>query len=240
MVPGDVALNHSQLFFTRALSGKARVLEVGCGSGQLAWRLAHLGLDVVGLDIALPAAERPSHPALRFEKGDFFQYKDAPFDAVVFTSSLHHLSPLEGAVRRARNLLKPSGLIVVEDFDQLAADESTLRWYYEMQGLLAHAGLLPVDRLIGQQNENPMLRWQEDHVSTPPLHSGATMLDALRGAGELVEVTRSAYLFRTVTAGLGATARDLNIAEWLLATEERRIRGGTLKPVGLRVVCRIS
>src|SRR5918911_1100142 len=100
MVPADVALNHSQLFLTRALAGRGRVLEVGCGSGQLAWRLAHLGLDVVGLDIALPA-QRPSHPALKFEKADFYQYKDEPFDAVVFTSSLHHLSPIEGAVRRA-------------------------------------------------------------------------------------------------------------------------------------------
>src|SRR4051794_37489941 len=108
MVAGDVALNHSQLFFTRVLSGKARGLEVGCGNGQLAWRLAHLGLEVVGLDIRLPA-DRPSHPSLRFEQADFFQYKDEPFDAVIFTSSLLHLAPLEGAVRRARNLLKPQG-----------------------------------------------------------------------------------------------------------------------------------
>ena len=122
MVPADVALNHSQLFLTRALSGKARVLEVGCGTGQLAWRLAHLGLDVVGVDIRLPAV-RPSHPALRFEKADFYQFKDEPFDVVVFTSSLHHLNPLEGAVRRARNLLKPSGLLVVDDFDLAAPDE---------------------------------------------------------------------------------------------------------------------
>jgi SAM-dependent methyltransferase len=243
MVPADVALNHSQLFFTRALGGKARVLEVGCGNGQLAWRLAHLGLEVVGLDIALPA-ERPSHPALRFEKADFFQYKDEPFDAVIFTASLHHLNPLEGAVRRARNLLKPAGLIAVDDFDHLAPDDATLRWYYEAQGLLAHAGVLSVHQHAGHgahagsENDRPLSRWQTEHAHSPPLHSGETMLAALRTVGELSEVSRGAYLYRCVNGQLGTTARDLNVAEWMLATEERRVRSGTLKGVGLRVICR--
>lgn len=236
MVPGDVALNHSQLFFTHALSGRGRVLEVGCGNGQLAWRLAHLGHDVVALDIALPV-ERPRHPGLRFERADFFQYKDEPFDAVIFTSSLHHLSPLDAAVKRARNLLKPGGLIAVDDFDLLAPDEATLRWYYEAQSLLAHAGLLSGAPLPGQQHESPLLRWQEEHAHVPALHAGDAMMTALRNVGELVEVARGAYLFRTVAAWLGRTARDLNVTEWLLATEERRIRAATLKGVGLRVVC---
>lgn len=238
MVPGDVAINHSQLFLTRVLGGKGRVLEVGCGSGQLAWRLAHLGLDVVGLDIRLPA-QRPSHPSLRFEQGDFYQYKGEPFDAVLFTSSLHHLSPLDGAVRRARNLLKPGGLLVVDEFDLAAPDEMTLRWYYEVQSLLAHAGVLPIERVTGKDDLDPKTRWKEEHAHYPPLHTGEEMLGMLRDVGTLVEVTRGAYLFRALGGLLGSSPRDLNIAHWLVATEERRIRGGSLKGVGLRVVCRV-
>lgn len=237
MVPGDVALNHSQLFFTRALGAKGRVLEVGCGSGQLSWRLAHLGLDVVGLDIALPA-EPPSHPKLAFEKADFFQYKSLPFDAVLFTSSLHHLGPLEGAVRRARNLLKPGGMLVVDDFDLLAPDEATARWYFEMQGVLAHAGVLPVARLTGKEHERPLERWRDEHQHTPPIHSGEAMLTALTAVGALAEVTRGAYLYRALSANLGSSARDLNVAEWLFATEERRVAAGSLKGVGLRAICK--
>lgn len=256
MVPGDVALNHTQLFLTRVLGGKGRVLEVGCGGGQLAWRLAHLGLDVVGVDIALPA-QRPSHPSLRFEKGDFYQFKDEPFDAVVFTSSLHHLFPLDGAVRRARNLLKPAGLIVVDEMDVLAPDEVTLRWYYEAQSLLAHAGVLPVLdhghahhghpghapppalHLVGKDDLDPKVRWRDEHAHHPPLHTGDAMLAALRDVGGLLEVTRGAYLFRALGALLGSGPRDLNVANWLLQTEERRIRGGSLKGTGLRAVCRV-
>ena len=52
-------------------------------------------------------------------------------------------------------------------------------------------------------------------------------------------MTRCASLFRWLSAGLGGTAGDLNLAEWLLATEERRIRGGSLKGVGLQAVCRV-
>lgn len=261
MVPGDVALNHSQLFLTRVLAGRARVLEVGCAGGQLAWRLAHLGLDVVGVDIALPA-QRPSHPSLRFEKADFFQFKDGPFDAVVFTSSMHHLSPLEGAVRRARNLLTPGGLLVLDELDLAAPDENTLRWYYETQSLLAHAGVLtewaeapghghghghaghtgherPPQRLTGKDDLDPKARWKDEHAHHPPLHAGEAMLSALREVGTLAEVTRGAYLFRSLGAQLGSSPRDLNVANWLLATEERRIRGGSLKGVGLRAVCRV-
>lgn len=239
MVPGDVALNHSQLFFTHALSGRYRVLEVGCGNGQLGWRLAHLGHEVVALDIALPV-DRPSHPGLRFEKADFFRFKDEPFDAVIFTSSLHHLSPLDAAVKRARNLLKPGGLILVDDFDLLAPDEATLRWYYEAQSLLATAGAVPGALRAGQQADRPRLRWQQEHAHVPALHAGDAMMAALRNVGELAEVARGAYLFRIVAAQLGRAARDLNVAEWLLATEERRIHAGTLKGVGLRVVCRVG
>jgi len=249
MVPADVALNHSQLFFTRVLPPSARVLEVGCGNGQLAWRLAHLGHSVVGLDILLPA-DRPSHPGLRFEQSDFYQYKDEPFDAVLFTSSLHHLHPLDKAIRRARNLVKPSGLVVVDDFDLLAPDVATLRWHYEAQALLTHAGVVATRESAHSHegharpqhppNEQPLVRWQEEHVYAPPLHSGEAMLHALRAAGELLEVARVPYLFRYFASLLATAPRDVNVTEWMLATEERRIAAGSLKAVGLRAVCRVG
>ncbi len=262
MLPADLALNHSQLFLTRVLAGKKRVLEVGCGNGQLSWRLAHLGLQVVGLDIALPR-QRPTHPRLRFEKGDFYKFKDEPFDAVLFTSSLHHLHPLEGALRRARNLLLPTGLVVLDEFDRLAADEDTARWYYEAGGLLTQAGVFKAEREHpghrphgthgghaghgshaghGRPSgaEDPLARWQREHQHLPELHTGRTMLDGLRKVGELIEVTRVAYLFRSLCVRLGEAPRGLNVAEFLLQAEEQRIRGGSLRAVGLRAVCRVE
>ena len=255
MVPADVALNHSQLFLTRVLAGKKRVLEVGCGNGQLAWRLAHLGLTVVGLDIAL-ARQRPTHPKLRFEKSDFFKFKDDPFDAVLFTSSLHHLHPLEGALRRARNLLAPAGVVVLEEFDLLAPDEETARWYYEAQGLLeqtgiiknehashSHSGSHPVlhrSHRASPDEGNPLARWQKEHLHLPPLHSGPAMLGGLRKIGELVEVTRGAYLFRALCSKLGDASKGHNVGEWLMRAEERRIRVSSIKAVGLRAICRVE
>jgi SAM-dependent methyltransferase len=258
MAPGDVALNHSQLLFTRVLAGKKRVLEVGCGNGQLAWRLAHLGHTVVGLDIALPR-QRPSHPKLRFEKLDFYKFKDELFDAILFTSSLHHLNPLDGALKRARTLLSPGGLVVLEEFDLLAPDAATARWYYEAQDLLEQAGLF---RAPGHSSGShpraghahhhtpaahgrpegvaPLARWQKEHQHLPALHSGQAMLAALKKLGEAVEVSRGPYLYRSLAARLAEGPRAHAVADWLFHTEDRRIRAGSLEAVGLRAVFRLG
>jgi ubiquinone/menaquinone biosynthesis C-methylase UbiE len=105
-----------------------RVLEIGCGTGNLALLvgLLHPDAEVMGLDPdpkalarARRKAERRSLP-LRFDHG-FAQelpYADASFDRVLSALMFHHLGPDEkaSALREVRRVLEPGGSVHLVDF----------------------------------------------------------------------------------------------------------------------------
>ena len=89
-----------------------RVLEVGCGEGELALRLAREGRDVLGTDISsLMVSEartraRSRGLAVEFKQADLFSI-DAPpgsFDLVVCCEVLEHLEEPEAAVAHLTRL----------------------------------------------------------------------------------------------------------------------------------------
>jgi SAM-dependent methyltransferase len=103
------------------LSSGDRVLELGCGTGSSALRLAGHVADYIGTDTA-PAmieiarerlAERPV-PGLRFEMGHAGDgaLPEGPFDAITAFNLLHLLPDLPSALAEARARLKPGGLLI--------------------------------------------------------------------------------------------------------------------------------
>ena len=104
-----------------------RVLEIGCGTGNLALLVGqlHPGAEVVGLDPdpkalarARRKAERRSLP-VRFDLG-FAQelpYADASFDRVLSALMFHHLGPdeKERALCEVRRVLEPGGSLHLVD-----------------------------------------------------------------------------------------------------------------------------
>ena len=66
----------------------ARVLEVGCGAGELAQALARAGHSVTAIDPRAP--EGPSFRRVRIEEFS----APGPFDYVVASQSLHHVDEL--------------------------------------------------------------------------------------------------------------------------------------------------
>ena len=94
-----------------------RVLDAGCGAGQLTTLIAESGADVVGVDNSPEMVESAArnYPALRFEVVDV---RDLPysgeFDAVFSNAVLHWVLPPEAAVKSIRRALKPGGRLVAE------------------------------------------------------------------------------------------------------------------------------
>jgi SAM-dependent methyltransferase len=101
------------------------VLEVGCGTGELALALAAAGYGVVAIDPEAPAG--PLFRRLRLE--DFAE--PGRYRGVIASLSLHHIHPLEGALDHIGRLLEPDGLLLVREFAvERFLEEPTARWYH--------------------------------------------------------------------------------------------------------------
>jgi len=106
----------------------ARVLEVGCGSGELARELAGDGYGVLAVDPNAPEGSIFRRARIE-ELGD-----EGPFDAAVASLSLHHVHDLGVVVGRVHSLLRPGSPFVVREFAWDLVDEPTARWDYARRG----------------------------------------------------------------------------------------------------------
>jgi SAM-dependent methyltransferase len=99
------------LEIARIVPRRARVLDVGCGSGYIAHHLsALLGAPVTGLDLRASAEARVEY--LRFD-GIRFPVPDRAFDAVLLCYVLHHAADQRASLSEVRRVLREGGLAVV-------------------------------------------------------------------------------------------------------------------------------
>lgn len=94
-----------------------RILDVGCGAGQLARRIADAGATVVGIDssAAMIDSAVASFPELTFVQADAADFAfEQPFDAIFSNAALHWVRDMEGAVICMSRALRSGGRFVVE------------------------------------------------------------------------------------------------------------------------------
>jgi len=118
---------HQEMITLADLRDGHRVLDVGCGTGNLlrATGQRHRNVDLVGLDPdpkALARAGRKARRAdlvIRLDRG-FAQelpYDDGSFDRVFSSLMLHHLDSTskDALLAEVRRVLRPDGLLVLAD-----------------------------------------------------------------------------------------------------------------------------
>ena len=237
--PSDLPVEETLGFVLSALpAGVRRILEVGCGRGALAARLRARGFVVTALDRSAEEVRRAQESGVPAVVGDFPAYEDEPFEAILFTRSLHHLDPLPKVVERARDLLVPGGTLIAEEFAIERVDRETARWFYELRSLLEAVGVLPPEAGGGPLVANPLERWYEEHADEQPLHEGEDMLVTLGRRFELTKVDEAPYLYRYVCERLEAGDRGARVAQCMFELESLRIAERSLRAVGLRIVAR--
>jgi len=97
----------------RSISGDS-VLEVGCGKGFLAGRMA-ASRHVTAVDIIIPPEERAAHPDVTFTeaKAESLPFGDRSFDTVVCAHTLEHVLDLPQAIRELRRVARRRIVVVV-------------------------------------------------------------------------------------------------------------------------------
>jgi SAM-dependent methyltransferase len=152
----------------------ARVLEVGCGSGELASALASAGYRVVAIDPDAP--EGAIFRQVRLEDFD----DPGPFDAAVASWSLHHIHDLGGGLDRLRALLGSEGRLIVDDFGWDLVDRPTAAWLAEQEEQTT-----PEELLAG---------WTDEHAG---LHGYEAMRRELDLRFDRLLLTREPYFHRS-------------------------------------------
>jgi 2-polyprenyl-6-hydroxyphenyl methylase/3-demethylubiquinone-9 3-methyltransferase len=161
----------------RSLVDARRILEIGCGDGTLATRIAAAFPDavIVGVDIAgepgrlyTGDADRATFRSVPAEQ--LLEEGTEPFDLVLLVDVLHHVPPVDRAdlLGTAHQLLKPGGLLFVKDWERganaahamaYAADHYLSRAFVafptapEMRAVVT--GLFPDDEIVVEARVPP-------------------------------------------------------------------------------------
>ena len=147
------------------MTPSARVLDVGCGTGELLRRLRAkypgavlAGLDPVAEMLAVAREKLSGREDLRIGYADALPWDGATFDVVVSCNMFHYISHPVAALREMARVLRPGGTLVLTDWcdDYLACRLCNLylrvtnRAFYktyrqaECAALLAAAGFTDV------------------------------------------------------------------------------------------------
>jgi demethylmenaquinone methyltransferase/2-methoxy-6-polyprenyl-1,4-benzoquinol methylase len=107
------------------LAGR-RVLDLACGTGDLAFAAAAQGAVVTGLDLTPRMIElahrKPASRGVRFLVGDMMAlpFADASFDVVTTGYGLRNVPVLETSIAEIHRVLAPGGVLLSLDFNRPA------------------------------------------------------------------------------------------------------------------------
>lgn len=93
-----------------------KILDLGCGDGQLTARLAAAGAVVSGVDASaeMVAAVRSRGIAANHASAEMLPYPDAGFDAVFSNAALHWVRNQDAMMSEVHRVLRPGGRFVAE------------------------------------------------------------------------------------------------------------------------------
>lgn len=180
-----------------------RILDLGCGSGQLTAAIADAGATVIGIDSSpeMLAEARANYPAIDFRLGDAAKFSlEAPVDAVFSNAVLHWVKNAAGAAASIARALKPGGRFVAEFgghgniqpvVDALREELGPVEtpWYYPSIGeyatVLEQNGLEPqqawlIDRPTPVEGEDGMVDWLTMFVRFAPKDQLPKVAERLR------------------------------------------------------------
>ncbi len=120
-LPGDLRppdLELRERFALAHVAAGDRVLDLGCGEGDLAARIAAAGASVTGAEVADAALRRARarHPELALRLVEIeaaLPFEDGAFDVVWSSEVIEHVADTERWLSEARRVLAPRGRLLL-------------------------------------------------------------------------------------------------------------------------------
>jgi SAM-dependent methyltransferase len=210
----------------QSIPGDARILEVGCGTGQMSLFLARADRSVVGLDLSRSALRLGVAASCRFGvtrvgfvESDLREpgIRPGSFDVVYSSGVLHHTPDPRASFGRLVALARPGGVIVIGLYNAWARMPTRLR-----RGVWRLSGrrFVPFDPVLRDRAAEPERRkaWLRDQYLHPEEHVH-TLAEVQRWFGEnRVEYLRSypSVVFGDEPADLFTPAPDdWRVEGWL-------------------------
>ena len=209
-------------FLLPHLTDRTRLVDVGCGDGELTVDLAASVHTVVGIDVdeqdvaaARVRAARDGVANATFETGDAYALglEDEVADAVLGHSVLEALEHPCSALAEMRRVLRPGGVVAVASVEHdglilSGPDEDLLRRFYAIrEQLWLREGADPYlgRRLRGLLSDSG---FGDVEATTKAISYGSTELVETFGRGRAEDCADDWYVSSAIDAGL-ATRADL-------------------------------
>jgi SAM-dependent methyltransferase len=163
----------------RAIPADARIVEIGCGTGQMSLYLARADRAVVGADLAraslamaAAAARRYRIDRVQFVETDLQRpgLRAAAFDVVYSSGVLHHTPDPRRSFARVAGLVRPGGIVVLGVYNALARLPLRLR---RAAARLSRFRVVPFDPVLRSRRFEPARReaWLRDQYQHPEEHT---------------------------------------------------------------------
>jgi SAM-dependent methyltransferase len=154
----------------------ARILEIGCGMGELLSGLSELGYDCTGLDVSrirIERLQRRQGRRLRFQQaeGTRLPFAAASFDLVISIQLFEHLHPddAEPHLCETCRVLKPGGRYLLETPNKWAGPGDVSRFFSDRpEGFhLREYSISELSRLMSRAGyaQVSVARWRREILS---------------------------------------------------------------------------
>ncbi|OBJ59466.1 class I SAM-dependent methyltransferase [Mycobacterium asiaticum] len=174
--PWNINIHYNALVDALVGSGAVNVLDVGCGDGFLAARLARRIPHVIAIDVDAPVLQRARTrfpgAGIRWMHGDVMTAELPRFDAVVSNAALHHIDDTRAALARLAGLVTPGGTLAVVTFVRFSIRAA---WWH----LATATACVVVNRVKGKWEHTAPIKWPPpDTLSQLRGHVRAVLPDA--------------------------------------------------------------
>jgi SAM-dependent methyltransferase len=161
-----------------AIPAGARIVDLGCGTGQMCLYLARADRLVIGADLTRASLRLGADAARRFDIGgvQFVEtdlahpgLRAGAFDVVYSSGVLHHTPDPRASFRRIAPLARPGGVLVIGLYNAFARIPQRLR---RGVGRLSGFRHIPFDPVLRDRRQDPARReaWLRDQYRHPEEH----------------------------------------------------------------------